>query len=282
MYSSRKNIFLCLLVALISITLIGCSEEKIDRTYNNEKNPNAYDKIYFTKWDSYLGYTLHEKSGYMQIAFLDYNNYNDFCNKVKSIELMPTNNNIQITDFNITKGNKYEEKSIRTVEISFKLKKEGKEKINMLKINLIDGKSFIWDIGSWKIDIINTNVQNDLELGVRSFYESVFETYFFKLKNISDKDIYIKELVYDLDKKIDLKLDSNNLLNKGKSLKVTYKVDNDSGIVKNSDFYYFKPLLIYEIENEIKYYPLDFTVYSGNFTSELTNRLKKEGRYKVK
>lgn len=278
MLSLKKYIILTIIIFLI-VTQIGCGVIEINNKNSEENDIKAYDKVYFTKWDSYLGYTLEEKTGYIQIAFVDYNDYNNFCSKIKSIELMPTNNNIEITNFRISKGNEHGEKSIRTAEIRFNLNREGKEKITMIKFNLIDDTAITWDIGSWEIEIINAVVENDMELGVRSFYESVLETYFFELKNISNKNIYIKELVYNLDKQIDFKLNSNNLLKKGESSKVTYKVSNDNNLVKNSDFYYFKPLLIYEIENELKYYPLDFTVYSGNFSSELIDNLQKSGSY---
>jgi hypothetical protein len=243
------------------------------------------DNIYFTKWLGYMGYALYEEKSNLQFSYLNYNKSTVFEDSIKSIELLPVNQIITVDSFDFRDGTSSEECDIRTLDIRFNIVNTGSTEVQQLIFHMQNGKDYIWDIGSIKIEVADLPRANNMTLGVRSFVSSDFDLYYFILNNETVNNIRLTSLEYSMPKGIlDYVLsysklqvdgseadqsDSKNLLMENESRLFWYSIEYTQ--YGECDFFILKPFLKYEMNNSSYTMPLDFCIYSGYFTEDVIN-----------
>jgi len=262
---------------------VSCSNiDSLSKSQNTENNNN----VYFVQWDSYQGYFLNEKTGYIELAFLDYTgDFENFCGDITNVELLPENDIIETQGFNFLEGSKSSKYVIRTLHADYKLKKSGIVNLKEIQLTHKDKKMEKWNIGNWDIDVKDDQNPGNIELGQRMIIFSSFENYVFGLKNVRKQDITIKDIVFKIDigngskkftvsdKMNPLSVVQKTLLNSyilkpGESKYFIYYLNSKTG------FYCIKPFLNYLYNNQQLQYPLDVCVYSPVFTDDVIKNIK--------
>lgn len=268
----------------------------IDNHNSNRLNNDKHfvENIFFTKWLGYNGYFLDEEIGRIDIPFIDCNKNRNFEDNICSVELLPSRGIVDVKDFSFIDGSSSDELDIKTIAIEIDLLDTGSTMIDQIKIYFKNDEYYIWDIGNIKIDILDNTIRNHLELGVRHVLLSHFTEFTFNLINITDGDITVKDLVFDLPDEIFVEglivadtlsnisdqylIDDEYILNSKDSKVFSFKIN--ATLEKQYRFYLFKPFLQYRYK-EIEYlFPLDYIIYSGFFTDEVLDEIQKNGYIK--
>ncbi len=258
------------------------------QTTTQEPQVDPCDNIYFTKWLGYMGYALYEEKSLLQFSYLNYNKSTVFEDSIKSIELLPGNQTIAVDSFDFHDGTSSEELDIRTLNINFNIVNTGSIEVQQLLFHTQNGKDYIWDIGSIKIEVVDLPRENNMTLGVRSFVSEYFDLYYFIMNNETANDIRLTSLEYSMPEGIlnyvlsysKLQVDgseadqsdSKNLLMANESRLFWYSFEYTQ--YGECDFFILKPFLKYEMNNSSYTMPLDFCIYSGYFTDDVIALIK--------
>jgi hypothetical protein len=285
-------------IAYLSVILVilytfnsGCTVRHSDQTTQTNKTSltDPCDNIYFTKWLGYIGYALYEERGQLQLSYVNYNKSSAFEDSILSVELLPGNQIITVDNFSFLDGPSSKILDIRTIDIDFNIINTGSTDINKLLFHMKNGKDYIWDIGSIQMEVVDLPQYKHLTLGVRSFVASDFDNYFFILNNGTSDKIRLISLEYSMPKgtlAYNLK-DSRSQTEEsaaGQNTDLDLLMANESRMFKYSleytqygecDYFIFKPLLKYELDASLYSMPLDFCIYSSNFTEEVMVQIKK-------
>lgn len=230
-----------------------------------------------------MRYALYEEIAYFQLTYIDCNKSTALEDNILSIELLPNNQVITVNDFEFLYGASEEAFDIKTVNILCNIINIGETEINQVLFHMQNGKDYIWNIGSIKIEVVDLLQHDYISLGYRAFVESQLDRYYFVLNSNIDSAINLASLEYTMptglltytlvgSKSQTEESDdgqNTNILRPNESRLFTYSLKYSQ--YGECDFFIFKPFLKYEMNNSSYIMPLDFCIYSGYFTEDVIN-----------
>ncbi|GAU79604.1 hypothetical protein [Fusibacter sp. 3D3] len=162
------------------------------------------------------------------------------------------------------------------------LSAEGVVKFDELTVILSNGKTYIWQVGQWEIEIKRMTKYDDFEQGDRGFAVDPVPKYYFEMINKSIDGLRCGPLIYGDTISNKLQIDKQQSKMQIKSGFTDMMIYAEEGWVPTEDaFYYIKPFLSYYAGDEAKIAPLKDVDFSGLFTEDaidfiLKNKGKRE------
>jgi|GEM_PF-3640477 len=276
--------YLSIILLLTISTIIGGCE------INNEPDePNETLPIHFMEWNSYYGFSTDDTEGFIQLPYLEVSENPEFIKNIRNVELISMDNSIRASTIHTILGTNEEEDDyiISTLQLTFNFQEYIRREFTEIRIETSEG-FYTWDIGSIVIDFIESTDTEHIEMGAREIQSNLFSDYQIILKNVSEYEISIYGIEYELPKLNDsyYMIASDKFINNvdaypkrerltldpGQEIYIRFVFDTD----ENADnlFICLKPYVIYEINEQRVLEELDYMIFSPIVTDSIAEKTK--------
>ncbi len=215
---NKIKITLSVIMIIIIITVSLILVENRDFTFLNILKQYPEEGLYFCKWNSYHHYNYDEKP-FLQLSYFRFHSMPGIEENIKEYILKSDKGDIIATYKGNTIGVQRDLYTGNTLILQLPILKPNQYIIDRLELVDINGKSKIYDIGNWNIQIESIEMVEDLIIGRSTLYSYDFDTYRVELTNNTNHIINIKDLNFELYNSVhevaiissDDFLDNNNL-----------------------------------------------------------------------
>lgn len=234
---------------------------------------NAETERCFIAWNSYLGYTVNEQPQ-MDLTYIVTNKNITIEETIREVILMADAGEIRATSFDVIEGSRGTNYQLMTLSLELPELNTGVYHISEVKIIEDAGKSTLYGIGMWTIEV-RGEVSLDVEYGRSSFLNGVFAEYYSEIINDSNQSITVLGLDFELENKplqIIITESENMEIETKQGTRVVSPrqmkffnfqfIDVEGKPIAVEEFVVIKPFLIYEKNGERMYTTMQKTIYS--------------------
>lgn len=239
-----------------------------------ENTQGEENKRHFIEWNSYLGYSIYEEP-VLDLTYILSNNNSE--NDINEVVLISNHGEIKATSFDIFKGSAGNGYVLMTLSVKLHSLKEGTYHVKSAKIQENGGKTTLYNIGNWIIDV-KGNLASEISYKKCSYSSACFENYYSEIVNESKSTIAILGLFFSLENKSPqiVITESGGLeesaalgtqtIDPGQMKFFNFQFTDAAGNLLSTEFIALKPFLFYEKDGEKFYAPMNTTIYSPTYT----------------
>lgn len=169
--------------------------------------------------------------------------------------------------------------ALLTLGLSFQALEPGVYTIDQVQINnLSDHHDETYDIGLWKIEVLDTERFNDIEFGKKTLASNQLDWYRVELINNTKENIIIENIHIKINEKPNIDWAVAEDFNMTKPLphnatlqsqeKKTFQFEFHRNNISDHKFISIRPILNYEVNGEQKLTILPTAIYSPTFSSD--------------